>query len=726
MVDADGVTGWQYAKPSDYLAVPYVAADTDPFASSGLLFWPEGEKDTDTVAALGLDAFTFGGTGDGLPAGCEQYVSGRNVVILADNDEPGREHAEKKAALIHGTAASVRIVEFPDVADKGDVSDWVAAGHTAEELTARANTAPEWLPGAESEPANPARKPELPYGFSFGERGLMFSDPDDLDKPAVVVAGHFEIEAETRDSEGASWGVLLRWKDHDDREHRLALPRASLAGDGSEARRMLMDGGFYISPTQKGRGLFNSFLLQVKSPSRARATNRVGWHGNSFVLPDDYFGDERDVLLLQSATAHEHAFRQAGTLESWQENVARYASGNSRLLLSISAAFAGPLIGPCSAEGGGIHLRGASSTGKSTALHAAGSVWGGGEAGGYVRSWRATSNGLEGVALAHSDTFLCLDELAQIQAREAGEVGYMLANGSGKSRSARDGSARRAARWRVLFLSSGEISLADKAAEDGRGKKLAAGQHVRVIDLAADAGAGMGLFENLHGFASADVFAQHLREASGRNYGVAARQYLAALVPEVEFARKAVASVVEAFSERHVPAGADGQVERVAQRFALIAAAGELARQIGILPWQPDEAMQAAAKCFKDWIAARGGHGPAETRAAVDQVRAFLLANGMARFYPAWEEGDARPAPFRDLAGFRQKTAEGWDYFITSDAWKEICAGLDPRRTASVMKQLGLIGGEDGHNAKVMRVPGHGRLRLYHVLSNALEDSHAD
>ena len=141
----------------------------------------------------------------------------------------------------------------------------------------------------------------------------------------------------------------------------------------------------------------------------------------------------------------------------------------------------------------------------------AGSAWGGGESGGYVRSWRATANGLEGVALGHCDALLCLDELAQIAAREAGEVAYMLANGSGKSRSARDGSARRAARWRLLFLSSGEIGLCDKVAEDGRGKRLSAGQQVRVVDIPADPGAGLGLFEELHSFSSAEVLATHLR-----------------------------------------------------------------------------------------------------------------------------------------------------------------------------------------------------------------------
>ena len=250
-----------------------------------------------------------------------------------------------------------------------------------------------------------------------------------------------------------------------------------MAGDGSEARANLDGRWFYIAPSQTARGLFNSFLLQVRSPNWARATQRVGWHGNSFVMPDDCFGvDKRDMLLLQSATAHEHSFRQSGTLQSWQQNVARYAVGNSRLVLALSAAFAGPLIGPCSAEGGGIHFKGASSTGKSTALHVAGSVWGGGDANGYVRSWRATANGLEGVC-ARSLRYPALPgrAFAAWRPKDAGEAAYMLANGSGKSRSSRDGSARKAAKWRLLFLSSGEIGLADKVAEDGRGRRSGRG-----------------------------------------------------------------------------------------------------------------------------------------------------------------------------------------------------------------------------------------------------------
>jgi uncharacterized protein (DUF927 family) len=299
----------------------------------------------------------------------------------------------------------------------------------------------------------------------------------------------------------------------------------------------------------------------------------------------------------------------------------------------------------------------------------------------------------------------------------------MLANGAGKSRSSRDGTARKAAKWRVLFLSSGEIGLADKVAEDGRGRKLAAGQQVRIVDIAADAGAGMGMFENLHGFASAEILARHLRQATAQNYGVAARHYLGAIVPIIDDLKKQIGPIMKAFCEQHVPAGADGQIERVAQRFALVAVGGEFAQRHGILPWDRGEAIKAAGQCFAGWLEARGGHDAAETRDGIEQVRAFLHANGMARFIPAWEDSPSR-TPIRDVAGYRQQVGDGWDFYVTPTAWKEVCAGFDPRRTAAVFKQRGYIdAGDGGHLAKTIRVPDHGKMRLYHVRSTFLEDA---
>ena len=141
----------------------------------------------------------------------------------------------------------------------------------------------------------------------------------------------------------------------------------------------------------------------------------------------------------------------------------------------------------------------------------------------YLKRWRATANGLESVAAAHNDGLLILDELAQVEAREAGGIAYMLANGTGKHRAKRDGLAKPAASWRLLFLSAGEIGLADHMADAG--KKAKAGQEVRLCDISADTGEH-GMFESLHSFPSGSAFADHLNHASGVVYGSPIRTFL--------------------------------------------------------------------------------------------------------------------------------------------------------------------------------------------------------
>jgi hypothetical protein len=148
----DDAAGWQAQKPAEYVAVPYVGG-LDPFDSEitdDTLVWPEGEKDVDTLTWHGVPAFTFGGTGDGLPVEAARHLKGRHVVILAYNDDGGRAHAEKKAALAYGaSAASVRVVHFPELPPKADVSDFFQAGGLVEELYARIDATPGWVPTAD-------------------------------------------------------------------------------------------------------------------------------------------------------------------------------------------------------------------------------------------------------------------------------------------------------------------------------------------------------------------------------------------------------------------------------------------------------------------------------------------------------------------------------------------------------------------------------------------------
>jgi putative DNA primase/helicase len=154
-VFADGVpAGWQAKKPDDYRPIPYVSAAIDPFDPELIadeILWPEGEKDVESLNRLNLPAFTFGGVGDGLPDGVEQYLKFRRLVILADNDYPGRTHAERKAAVaLTAGAASVKIVQFSELPSKGDVSDFIASGRAVDELLARIDAAPLWSPPSDA------------------------------------------------------------------------------------------------------------------------------------------------------------------------------------------------------------------------------------------------------------------------------------------------------------------------------------------------------------------------------------------------------------------------------------------------------------------------------------------------------------------------------------------------------------------------------------------------
>ena len=106
----------------------------------------EGEKDADSLSTLGLVATTNpGGAGKWQPE-YGQALQGAKVIILPDNDEPGRAHAMKVAAHLFGAAAEVRILELPGLPPKGDVSDWFQAAGTREELERLAGEVPPWQP----------------------------------------------------------------------------------------------------------------------------------------------------------------------------------------------------------------------------------------------------------------------------------------------------------------------------------------------------------------------------------------------------------------------------------------------------------------------------------------------------------------------------------------------------------------------------------------------------
>jgi 5S rRNA maturation endonuclease (ribonuclease M5) len=118
----------------------------------------EGEKDADRLAKLGIVATCNPGgalehKGNGeykgkWPDSFARWFDGRHVVILPDNDQAGRDHAEDVARKLQGAAASVKLLELPGLPEKGDASDWLDAGGTVDELQKMVSEAPYWEPKA--------------------------------------------------------------------------------------------------------------------------------------------------------------------------------------------------------------------------------------------------------------------------------------------------------------------------------------------------------------------------------------------------------------------------------------------------------------------------------------------------------------------------------------------------------------------------------------------------
>lgn len=554
------------------------------------------------------------------------------------------------------------------------------------------------------------KKPTSPITENFelieyGEdraAGVYYTDENG---ESFRVCSPLKIVAETQTERGDHYGRLAEWRDSQNRLHRWAMPIEFLHSTGSRLAEYFASNGLEIMPSRKHHEKLAFYIATAPTDKTYISTDKIGLHGECFVLPDETFGDSENEIIYQTEYDGHHNFKVAGTLEDWQENISKYCRNNSRLLLAVSAALAAPLLPVVQMQGGGFHFRGATSTGKTTAVFVGGSVCGGDSEHGFLQTWKATANGLEIVAAGHNHSLLCLDEISECESREIGNVAYMLGNGRGKTRMTKTIQARHSLTWNLIFLSTGEQRLSDKIAESGGTVK--GGQEIRLCDIEAETG-NFGLFEDLHTFPNGQAFSDYLRSASCNYYGTPLRTYLEWLTEsDFDEIRTTWHDFKELFINSVLPdrAKVPSEVLRVAARFALVAFGGEMATKANVTKWNERDASDAVKKVFLQWLDGREGGGQSDTERGIRQVRKYIQNYEQSRFQKLWATDEDR---INERVGFvRKNDDDEREFLIFPDDFKTICKGFDAKAIANAMTEKSILQMDSaGKTTKQVKIGG--------------------
>lgn len=554
-----------------------------------------------------------------------------------------------------------------------------------------------------------------PAGFSNVHDGIYVEkEGKDGNVEQEWLCSHIAVVALGRNADHTGWSRCIELTDPDGVLHQWFVPERELTTGFNKVLAGLRDRGLKLASGTPARKNLQDLLTRWEPIDRYVSTDRLGWadaSNKAFVLGDKrVIGTRNTVFLNDAAPDGAPEMRQQGMLDEWRDEVASLCRGNPVLITSVSLAFAGPLLELLEKESAGMHLRGGSSSGKTTAMGAAVAVWGSPK---LMHSWRATTNALEGVAATSNSSLLALDELGQVSGRDAGDAIYTLANGQGKARSTSTGTLQQKAKWRLMLLSTGEISLADKMAEAG--KSPMAGQDVRLIDIAADT-RRHGVFDDLHGSVDSATFANTMKQGTAKCYGAAGPAFVERLIscPHQHASFSEMISKTVSNWKARLDISNDGPQERVLGHFALIAVAGHLATNFGITGWQPGTALSATFELASDWREAQDRSEKWQIETAVLRTRDYLNLYGTNCF----ETPNSNPILNR--AGYRD---DKW-FYILGDAWNAIHAGRSPAEEAKhLIAGKWLIKG-DGKNLK-SKTPSWvvGRPRAYKIRADILESS---
>ncbi|EPN6878856.1 DUF927 domain-containing protein [Providencia rettgeri] len=448
-----------------------------------------------------------------------------------------------------------------------------------------------------------------------------------------------------------------------------------------EGWKTLKNAGLIVTTKSGLRQSLSDWLLRQKFKENWSITNKSGWHKGAYIMPDgSIIGTPEQPIFFNGQSAAATAYQTSGTVESWRNDVARLANGNSFMMFAIGAALAAPMTSITGADSFGIHIYAQSTAGKSTTADMAVSLYGDPDL--QRLTWYGTEYGMTNEAVAHNDGLLYLDEVGQgADPKHVYKSAYTLFNGKGKIQGAKDGGNRQVQSWRTVAISTGEKDIETFLLNSG--VKVNAGQLVRLLNIPIER--ATELHECETGKAHADLIKVNCRDS----YGAAGRYWIEYLSNHKDEAKEAYRAAQQRWNKL-IPSSYGEQVHRASDRFATIEAALIMGRVI--TGWSEQDCRDVVQAIFNVWVA-EFGTGNKEYEQIKEQAEAFLNAHGLSRFAPI--PYDVRDLPIRDLAGYRKKGSNEDDpiifYTFPSAFEKEIAAGFNYKQFAEALKMAGML-----------------------------------
>lgn len=464
----------------------------------------------------------------------------------------------------------------------------------------------------------------LPEEYCFNEEQQVIFEPLRFE----WICGPIRVASYPRRVDGSGWCVHVEYLDRDGKLGRHTFPQVELnTGKGRHIADLIDKGmAIYAEPFWTTR-----VLRAWQDVPHGWRVDAAGWFTDPDGVTSFVRGDGRahqpasgNVPPVVHASPATDRPALSGTLEGWQEDVATQALGNPALIFAVSAALAGPLLRWSGIDTAGFNVSGPSGIGKSLMLRIALSC---GSAPSTLMPWGAAQTGLHRLSAQSQDGLLALDAFPGDP--DARHLKALLAMGddaaSGRILPARDPDGGE--RWRRLLLSTSELPFSTILR---RKKGVPVALTTRIVDI-RELATEHGLVAHLHGASDSRQFARRLEASMQRHHGHLLGLFLDMLVNGLAEIRAQLddrilelARHLQEHCQIHAP-GSPACQPAIAERFALVALAGELAVRFGLLPW-PFGAAEEAAQT----MAARAYPGPDPVMMDVDSSL-DLLRNHVAR-----------------------------------------------------------------------------------------------